>query len=307
MGVTALEVLRYVPRNVLRVGMLHDDHADVYNVIERYIGEMDGAVAVSQQIQQECQRRFPSLPCSYLQHGILKSNLSRQPNLNMSDALRLIYFGRLEEKQKRVSLLPAIYEALQRKGISVRLTIIGSGSAEGQLKERLAEGLRSGQVIFRATVPRREIARYVAENDVFLLTSRHEAGPLTLLEAMEVGLVPICGDIPSLVQELIDERNGFRVPFDEPSGYVNAIEQLYHDRPRLERLSQATKGTIDQRFSATAMAQRYVEFIAAYDGQTTPVWPDHISPTPIRGENSLKYSCIGRWARRLVKSFAPQS
>ncbi|MFZ4683847.1 MAG: glycosyltransferase, partial [Terrimicrobiaceae bacterium] len=144
----------------------------------------------------------------------------------------------------------------------------------------------------------------IAAHDVYMLASTHETGPLTLLEGMKGGLVPICGNIPCLVDEVIrDGQNGFLVPQDDPKAYVDAILRLHQDRPLLERLSAAAREIAATHYSEEAMADRYLGFIAKHidlKKSRTADWPEAIDGGS-RLLQGPRHARPLRFLRRIVK------
>ena len=154
-------------------------------------------------------------------------------------------------------------------------------------------------------VPRQKLFQYIRRHDVFIMASENEGGPLTLLEAMAVGLVPVCGDIPCLIQEVVNRETGFVVP-RTPKSLAGPIAELHRDRPRLERMSAAARKTITEKYGLKAMAERYVEFIEALGPKIEPSeWPENIRPRPIRSLPWLSRlsqgTTLGRQVRRMAK------
>jgi len=78
---------------------------------------------------------------------------------------------------------------------------------------------------------RGRVSRFVPEfllnNDVFVLLSDTEGLPLSLIEAMGHGLVPIASDIPSGVAELIQPPDA--MVFLTPIGDVRAVATVVED------------------------------------------------------------------------------
>ena len=144
----------------------------------------------------------------------------------------------------------------------------------------------------------------VQQKGIYVLASIHEGGPLTLLESMALGLVPVCGDIPCLVQEVITEANGFRVPRANADANAGAIGKLHADRDLWEQMSRAASAAIVADFSADAMAHRYLTFLESLP-LTTPVapWPETIEVKSILGGWPLLHCGLARVVRRLIKSW----
>jgi glycosyltransferase involved in cell wall biosynthesis len=168
----------------------------------------------------------------------------------------------------------------------------------------LAAEIASGEVAISTALPREKLFPLVRQHDIFIMASEIEGGPLTLLEAMALGLVPVCNDIPCLVQEVIHPGNGFCIP-REPARYAESIAILDQNRSQLEQMSAAARKTINAFHSTKAMAERYLQFIKSLSQSSTKIaWPARIRPKPIRGSTLSTMSqsiSLVRQVRRLLK------
>jgi glycosyltransferase involved in cell wall biosynthesis len=243
---------------------------------------------------------FPGVPCTYLQHGVTFYDEQIKRSANPDGPLRLLYFGRLQESQKQVRIFPELYREFVRRDLAFKWTIHGEGPEKDFLLEHLREGIAAGNVHFSTPVRHDALPALVAQHDIYLLTSAHEGGPLSLIEGMGRGLVPVCGEIPCLVTEMITPQNGFRVRRDAPSQYADAVEILDRDRSRLESLSAAARRTALTDYSDVAMARRYVDFVKRHAPDSNAVWPSHIRILPMRG-GGLKFHPMVRSLRRIGK------
>ncbi len=283
LGAEALETLRYLPAGVARIGIFHDRAAKPHKTLPMYRHALDHLVVVASYLREDVRQVDPQFPCTYLAHGIPIPEETPPRSPNPKDPLRLLYYGRFENASKGVRLFPEIAAALNRRRIPFVWTLHGSGPDEDFLKNAFADEIQSGQVIFSKPVEYAELPGLIRNHDVYLLASTNEGGPLTLLESMALGLVPVCGDIPCLIQEVINPQNGFRVPRDNPEAYADAIAALNNHRDLLERLSVAARQTITEHFSSQAMAGRYLAFLESLPVRTNAEWPARIHPRPILG------------------------
>jgi glycosyltransferase involved in cell wall biosynthesis len=301
-GIESYEMLRYVPRGVLRIGMIHDRWTNPEQRISTYRDVLDHVVVVAAHLVDDVRASSPNMPCSYIPHGIpIPADVPpRAPN--PASPLKLIYFGRFEE-DKGSRIFPAIVNALHQRQIPFQWTIHGSGSDEAFFRRQFAAEIASGEITMSAPVPRQQLYNLVRQHDIYILASAIEGGPLTLLEGMALGLVPVCGDIPCLVQEVIHPENGFRVPRTEPQAFAEAIGRLHQDRPLLERMSGAARQTVTTHYSREAMAGRYLKLVKSLvPTPTTANWPEKICIRPIRAlENRVLFQPVLRPVRRLVK------
>jgi glycosyltransferase involved in cell wall biosynthesis len=305
LGAESYEILRYLPAGVSRIGIFHDRAIRPQSAGPLYRPILDQVVVVARYLLEDLRQVDPNFPCTYLAHGIPIPRETPPRNPNPNGPLRLIYYGRFENASKGVRLFPEIAAALNRHQVPFVWTMHGSGPDEEFLKSAFAREIQKGQVVFSRPVPYKNLPDLVRNHDIYLLASTNEGGPLTLLESMALGLVPVCGDIPCLVQEVITPENGFRVPRGDPQAYTEAIASLNKNRELLEQFSIASRKTITEHFSSEAMARRYIQFLESLPAAREVEWPCHIRPRPILGSSgTVRFTQrlgVLRRARRVLK------
>lgn len=305
LGCETFETLRYMPPGVLRVGMLHDDLEIIFNLVRQYRDCMDCAAAVSASIHDRLRSDFPDLPSVYLPHGVPKIDWVHEHD--PAKPLKILFFGRFDHEQKGVLLFPALYQELKKRNVNFTWTIHGAGPDGPELKRLMEGAVASGDVVFSSPVHYRELPKIVREHDIYLMTSFHEAGPLTLLEAMQSGLAPVCSDIPCLVQEVIrNGENGFRIRKGDVGGFADAIALLGADREKLRQIASEAKATIVADYLSDQMARRYVDFVNTHASGEPPRWSTPVKIQGIRGEPAWRYSFLMRSIRRLAKRLGKQ-
>ncbi|HXT10154.1 MAG TPA: glycosyltransferase family 4 protein [Candidatus Angelobacter sp.] len=303
-GAESYELLRYVPQGVARIGIVHDLATRPQLTVRLYHDVLDGVAAVNPHLASMVHAESPQTACRYVTHGIPLVSGSRPRDPNPDRPLKLIFFGRLEPG-KGTRVFPLILRELQKRNIPFQWTIHGQGSDESYLRETLKKEIEAGQVVMSSQVPREKLFAIVRQHDVFIMASDIEGGPLTLLEAMSAGLVPVCNNIPSLAQEVVKPENGFLIPRD-PARYAECLAILHQDRALLEKMSAAAKEIITANFTLEAMARRYLDFIHSLTlPENAKPWPRHMDPKPIRtstGVAKIAQSVkMVRHARRVLK------
>ena len=302
LGIESFETLQYLPSGVLRIGVILDMSIRPHLFVPRYSNTMDHIVVIAQYLVPEIMRAKDHRPVTYIQLGIPIPNNIAPRESNFSGPLRLIYYGRLEDDSKGVSMFPKIAAALKRRRVRYQWTIQGTGPKESYLRHALADEIREGTVLFSAPAASKLLPSIVRTHDIYILTSTNEGGPLTLLESMALGLVPVCGNIPALVQEVINTDNGFRVPRADADAYAERISILDGDRDLLQRMSDAARRAITATFSHQSMARRYADL---FDSLAKPggsrVWLEKIAPVGLSSLKPLSSSPFGRSLRRIGK------
>jgi glycosyltransferase involved in cell wall biosynthesis len=96
-------------------------------------------------------------------------------------------------------------------------------------------------------------------SDVFVLTSRQEGFPLSVIEAMLSGLVPIRTPSEGADEQIIDGETGYIVPFDRPDILAERISTLAGNPALRQRMSDAAQRSVRLRFRAGRMADETLE------------------------------------------------
>jgi glycosyltransferase involved in cell wall biosynthesis len=173
----------------------------------------------------------------------------------------MVFTGRLVQYPKRIFDLPKIVQILQTLNVPVRLTVIGAGEDERRLKRISRPFLESGIIEFTGHLSNEKTLEIIQACDVFLLTSEFEGMPMSLLEAMGHGCVPVVSDVSSGVPELIDHGiNGYRIPIGDIESFAKYISLLYHDMQKRRRMSlMAYKKVASGGYRIQDMLNRYEE------------------------------------------------
>jgi len=299
----SFEVLRYMPKGVFRIGTAQADQEGVYRLIAHYTGEMDLLAAISERIKSQLQAlpEFAGVPVRYVAHGVPVPEPQSERVPNTAGPLRILYLGRLQREQKRVQFFPEIHQALQTSGIRFHWTIAGTGPEETWLKSALQSGVANQTISFSGKVLYGDVPRLLAEHDVFLLASDYEGQPLSLLEAMVAGVVPVVSDLPSGIREAVDADTGRLVPPENARGYADAIICLYQNRDELSRLSVNAQQKARRDFTVSAMADRWLSVLPANPAGGV-AWPTTWSvKSMLSAPNRWWFAPPMRWLRRLLR------
>ena len=98
--------------------------------------------------------------------------------------------------------------------------------------------------------------------DVFVMPTYFEGLPMSLLETMSYGVVPVVTEVGSIPTVVKDGKNGLFVKVKDVESICEALKKLDEDRALLTKMSDEARRTIQENFSAT----KYVERLnAIYD------------------------------------------
>jgi glycosyltransferase involved in cell wall biosynthesis len=243
------------------VGIVHSDDPDHYEHVERLGRFWDAIVAVSPAVASRTLAQNPHLAerTVTIPYGVpLPDSLpTRRPA--SGGALRIVYAGRLEQTQKRVLDLPQILERLEARGVPFEMTIAGDGQCREDLIRACDRLIVRGAVRLTGTLKNSEVLEIFERSDVVLLTSAFEGLPVSMLEAMGRGCVPVASEIRSGVPDLVEDGvNGFRVPMGDADAFAARLALLHADPDRRQALSRRAFQSIhDRGYGADVMVSRY--------------------------------------------------
>lgn len=303
-GPATYEPLRYVPAGIRRVAVIQADAPIFYEAAARYAAGLDNIVGISSKIagQLEKMAAFRTVSKCCLLNGVAMPQ-AFTPRGAGGRPLRILYLGRIMDGQKRVYLFPKILAALKKGGLPFQWTIAGEGDQRANLERLMSSADPAQQVLFPGSLPYSRVPALLDQHDVFLLASDAEGLPLSLLEAMGHGLVPVASDLESGVSEVVDAGNGILVPVNDVEGYPRAIIHLHEHRDELAAKSAAARARVRREFSVEAMTNRW---LAAFPQppSATGHWPAtwNIKP-PLGVPHPFLHAPPLRAVRRLAAKF----
>jgi len=142
----------------------------------------------------------------------------------------LLYVGRISS-QKRVGILT---RAVSKTRNPVRLTIVGDGEERTETENAIPRKLRSS-ITFTGQLAPSETVPYFKKSDAFVMASKIEGMPLSVLEAMAAGLPIVGANVPGIT-ELVTGV-GILVDMPTPEAFADTIDTLFANRTLYEQLS----------------------------------------------------------------------
>jgi glycosyltransferase involved in cell wall biosynthesis len=104
----------------------------------------------------------------------------------------------------------------------------------------------------------------MGSQDIFILPTRFEGSPVTILEALSSGLVPVVSDLPGGISETVSEDVGRRVPIGDVAGFATEIAAFHRDRQLLQQLSINCRKLAEQQFDITRTADDYFRLFGKF-------------------------------------------
>lgn len=159
---------------------------------------------------------------------------------------RIVALGRLSPEKGFAVLIEAVAR-LRQRGKDLDLRIIGEGPARGALEAQIAALGIGEAVCLTGELAPDEVRRELAASDVFSMPSFSEGLPISIMEAMAVG-VPVVTTWVAGIPELARGGNtALTVAPSDTTGMAEAIERLLEDEPLRLRLARAARKLVEQQ------------------------------------------------------------
>jgi glycosyltransferase involved in cell wall biosynthesis len=159
--------------------------------------------------------------------------------------------------------------AIVRKQIArVRFVLVGNGPERNALDRLTAELGLEGVVHFLGA--RSDVPLLLPHFDVFALTSKIEASPVSILEAQACGLPVVATRVGSIAESVIDGETGFLVTPGSVDEIAAAVIRLLRSPDLRQALGSAARRFVVEHRSLQAMVDGYEELITSlYEQKST--------------------------------------
>lgn len=247
------------------VGMLHSNDPFYRAIIEEFIVKqpdeiLSAVVCVSQYLEEYCNKETEGqdLEIRRIPYGVpVPADKAAYSN----GKLKLMYAGRLEEKQKRISDVTRGLCRLVNELPGTEAVLYGSGSSEKGLLDIISENGVEGRVKLGGLVDSRELQNRLLESQVFVLLSDFEGLPIALMEAMGCGLVPVCYDMDSGIPELVEHNKTGLIVKDRGDDFIHAIKRLKQEDKTWKQISESARSKIETGYSIPHSVSCWAELL----------------------------------------------
>jgi glycosyltransferase involved in cell wall biosynthesis len=164
------------------------------------------------------------------------------------------------QREKGIDDLVEAALRLGERAPGARVLVAGDGPERETLKAAVAASGAEERIALLGH--RGDVARLLVAADAFVLPSRHEGLPISLLEGMAAGLPSVAtavGGIPGLVE---DGVSGLLVAPDSPDQLADALARVLEDGELARRLGEAGRRVVEERHSPAAVAGAYADIYA---------------------------------------------
>lgn len=168
----------------------------------------------------------------------------------------LVYVGRLAAVKNHVVLLNAFRSALSSMP-GLRLWMVGDGSERSALERTASELGITAEVTFWGQ--QLDVAPFFSAADAFIMSSKSEGLPISLLQAFSLGLPAIVTDVGGMAEVVRLSQAGVIVPRTDAREMSAAILRLASNPGEWEHFSRNAEAAFDSHFTLQTMVNTYMD------------------------------------------------
>ncbi len=227
-----------------------------YWLAERLAAPLSSRVITVSEHDRQLAIRLGVLPAQKVVtvHNGMPDVLSPSLGGPSASPLRMTMVARFQDQKDHGLLLTALSGLM---GIPWELDLIGDGPLQAAVEAQARRLGIAERVRFLGL--RRDVAELLAQSQLFVLATRWEGFPYTILEAMRAGLPVVASDVGGVQEAVVHGETGFLVP----RGDEQALRQRLSDMLASPDLRRRFGAAGRQRFEATFTFDRMIDKTAA--------------------------------------------
>jgi colanic acid/amylovoran biosynthesis glycosyltransferase len=179
-----------------------------------------------------------------------------------SAPVEILSVGRLSHEKGQPMLLAAVAE-LRRRGLAVRLTMVGDGPLRAELEADAARLGITDLVTFTGALGQDELPAIFRRADIFCQPSFMEGIPVVLMEAMATGLPVVSSRVAGIPELVAEGESGLLVSPGRPDLLAAALAQLVEFPDKRADMGRRGRTIVEQDFDSVAGARRISGFFSA--------------------------------------------
>lgn len=170
------------------------------------------------------------------------------------EKVQIVSVARLDSPKDHVLLLDALATI---KEVPWRLDLIGDGPLTHRVQKRVCDLGLADRVVFSGLC--NDIPERLARADLFVLISRWEGLPLSILEAMRAQLPVIASNVGGVAESVTDGVTGFLVPKGDKPVLANRLMRLLSDATLRHQMGREGRAAYKWEFSFEEMYRRTMD------------------------------------------------
>jgi len=213
-------------------------------------------VALSEEVQKtvaiEYKIKAGNIPVIY--NGINLDKCRKKQSYSSKSKFKVLHIGRFSEQKNHKMIIEAFYCFLKIYP-NAELHLIGDGETKVIIEKYVEDHSISDHV--KLLGKHGNVYPFLSDADVFILPSKYEGMPMTLIEAMGTGLPIIATAVGGVPDMLTNGKDALLIDVSKEQ-FIRALKRLAEDEKLRQSLGEEAWITA-HKFSASCMAEKYLK------------------------------------------------
>lgn len=226
--------------------------AKIYRVLEKWASKITTHIITVSQYDRDLALKYKIAPpekMTVIHNGVPDILYEGRMISEDHKPLKLLMVARFGGQKDHKLLLSALKNC---RDLDWTLDLVGRGDAQ-EFIEYCIENNIQDRVNFLGE--RNDVADLLKDTDVFLLISRWEGLPISILEAMRASVPVIASDVGGVKESVIDGQTGYLVPRGDAKVLEQRLRTLMNNKSDAIMLGANGRRVYEKNFSFQSMIQ----------------------------------------------------
>lgn len=178
--------------------------------------------------------------------------------VNKSHIKNIVTVGRLDWAKNHVQLLEA-FEKLTHHDSNLNLTIVGGGSQEKVLQQKISQLGLSKQASITGYASKSQVKQYLHAADLFVFPSFYEGWGMAVVEAVAAGVPVVMTNVGCAGELIVHDKTG--VVFEDVSaqGIYDALSNAIAQPQKLYQMAETAQDTLKSNYQKETLITNFLE------------------------------------------------
>lgn len=175
---------------------------------------------------------------------------------------KLLYIGVIDNNKNLFYTL-SILKKLIDNNYNYSIDVLG-GFSNDSIKEIILNQVESlglqKNVNFRGWVNKVDVISYLENNDILVVSSKHESLPMVIAESMASSKIVVCSDVGGIPEMILDKKTGFLHQLSNPDSIYQILTLLYNNEALINEIGKNAKDYALRNFHCSNVAEKTISF-----------------------------------------------
>ena len=222
-------------------------------MFKKILSKADKVLALSEIERQGLSDLYNFDEAEVLYNGVDTDLRYKVVDKEKGDKINILFLGRIHETKGVLDMIK-VFDQLYREK-SFKFILCGTGSLVEYAVDSLSS-LMKDDFVYKGIVSGEDKHTAIYESDIFLLPSHFEGLPMSLLEVMAVGVVPVITNVGSVTDVVCDGENGIIIEKSNPENIYIKLKSLLENPEQMKGLSINARKTVEERYDVRHMVAK---------------------------------------------------